>query len=142
MNWYKQIKIAEPVFEKDTFEETGNPNYPGYADIGHETFITGKPFIKGCKEFIWAFVDGNIEVLPATKMETLNSSHGRIWGCKETLLTYRGRVTKCKDKASISLVPPIGPAMFRDIPNIVISRLYEKFGPNSKIYIIRPGNNQ
>jgi hypothetical protein len=65
--------------------------------------------------------------------------HNKVWKDKKIVLYYRGRVMKCGDKAAISLVPPVGTAMFRDIPNIVISRLYEKFGSNSKIYVIRPG---
>jgi hypothetical protein len=132
MNWYK---IAVPIIEREDFEETGK-QFPRYTDIGHETFNVGKPS-PGCKEFIWTWKEGNLEVFPAKYTGTPDNMHKKIWG-KNVVMFYRGRAKICGDKAAVSIVVPPTLSAFREVPNTLVSQLYSKFTPNAKLYVFRP----
>jgi hypothetical protein len=135
MNWYKTIKIAIPVIEREDFEQSGR-NFPNILDIGHETFSTGKP-PTGCKEFIWTWKEGSLDIYPAVYSGSSDNSHTKIWG-KNVVMFFRGRATVCKNRTAISVFVPPTLATFREIPNQLVSQLYSKFSPNAKLYIFRP----
>ena len=129
MNWFKSIKLAFPVMEKPV-EKT--KEYPTYLDIGHRAY-EGLPVNKGCKEFVWIFAYGQLKIKP---VKYVCQGHGVFTGGDISNATYSGKAEQCKDKTKISLHPRTAMSQFKEIPDILLSQLYDRFGVNTEIYVM------
>ena len=129
MNWYKNIKTSSPIIDRNTEEG----KYPDIFDIGHKTYY-GHKLPEDYKEFIWGWMNGNLQVWPAQKRGIPGDTHEDMLG-KNREMHYRGRISQCKNKTRISIMRPYDKS-FRDVPDVILSALYEKFGYDSKIYLI------
>jgi hypothetical protein len=131
MNWYKKIfKFNQQISTK-----------PEYMDIGHYyNFGKWHAEERGLKEpkdlhQIWVWDDGKLLTAPETSER---SSHNKNFPSmkKKWEDTYSGRYEP--DAGKLSVIYPISPDnlnnKFKDIPNIILNRLYAVFPGIKEIY--------
>ena len=105
-------------------------DYPTYLDIGHNMYYS-LPEKENCKSFVWIFTDGKLEVI---QIDLFRQKHSTTFDLMSNWL-YAGRAEQCKDKTKISLYCRSEINKNRDIPNTLLSQLYDRFGINSEIYV-------
>jgi hypothetical protein len=127
MNWYKNIKISQQIVE--------NPPGLPYTLIGHDQL---KGLTVDHEEFLWVWKDGGLDVRKQIGKMIGNEKaiHNRVWKFVVDSY-YRGRAEKHKDLNSIISVIIPWEKRFREVPNSLISQLYDRFGSNSEIYIYK-----
>jgi hypothetical protein len=103
-------KIKQSSKNINWYKKAQKNNFDSYYDIGHNNNFV-----------LWAFIDGRLIIHPKefgdhTKWKNLH------W------YDYRGRFDPETKKCSI-----VNPHEFKDVPDVIIDSLYEKFGHDIEI---------
>lgn len=110
MNWYNEIKLAQVVEDQKLH----------YYDIGHTPNLWGQYQ----DNYLWVWYNGSIQVKPESNESATHSfafpdvhSWDRV---------YSGRYEGETGRLSI-MKPFVGAAHFRDVPLLIIQKLYQTF---------------
>ena len=120
MNWYKKAQLSNV----EMIPYTGDDPDSSYTDIGHE----GDGIIDN--NYIWVFYDGDILSVKET-WET--PTHSEIFPNLQLGELYTGRFEEKTDRLSI-LKPNKGPFQYKEVPEKILSKLYQKFPSVKQIH--------
>jgi len=102
--------------------KTAKKKFDSYYEIGHDGY--NKYHNPTGNDFLWIYLDNKIKYHPITSRFDV---HTRIWP-DSSLYNYGGRFD-----ANRKLVSIVNPFEGREIPNIIISKLYDTFGNDIEI---------
>ncbi len=114
MNWYKILKFCQQVLEKPLT----------YFDIGHE-IVTNKER-SGSPNFMWIFYDGEVLAIEESEENVTHEEAFPFIGQGSWPRYYSGRYESGTGRLSL-LKPVQGVAAHRDVPGVLINRLYQEF---------------
>jgi hypothetical protein len=97
--------------------------FDSYYEIGHDGY--NKYRNPTGNDFLWIYLDNKIKYHPITSHFDV---HPRIWPDSSLYNNYRGRFD-----ANRKLVSIVNPFEGKEIPNIIISKLYDTFGNDIEI---------
>jgi len=115
MNWYHRFKLAQ---------EYGHPE--SYLDIGHQSYM-GET---GCDEWLWAIVDGKMQIEKAGK----DLTHNLIFPMHS--VDYYGRYSDCRKQVSIIVQ---GEKAMYGVPQAVVRMVERAFPEAVGTYVFANG---
>ncbi len=136
MNWFKKSQLG--VVEQDR----KNPSQRAYTNIGHEIHnkvIWMDESAKGAPNYMWAYIDGRIDIEEET--EQMNG-HGAVerWRGVPWGKVYGGRYSG-REKIITVMKPKGGVSEFRDIPSSLTYLLRQNFPDAEQIYSYSSSKN-
>jgi len=126
MNWYKKAQLK-------TIDRTDiSTSRQEYRDIAHDLYYRTENARIDNPNYMWVYNNGEIEAQPET-MDQSSHRYYSQWDNVDYSVTYAGRYSP--STKTITIVRPIGPSQFREIPSHLKRLLQQKFPEAKKLSI-------